>query len=213
MTFICTATAHEVCVRYPRPEHMTTAAIAHSLAQINRFNGHAARPYSVAEHSLLVCDIVERDFGLGVQAQFAALMHDAHEAFCGDMHSPGKAEIGPAWEAWEARWQLTLRSAYALHTHATTYAAAIRRADLMALATERRDLMPATPTPWPCLDGIQPVPWVNLRSNERYDMTWDNWRDAWADQCDALDFGRNQAMANHRLADRVTTQTLQRKGS
>ena len=46
--------------------------IAHALAQINRYTGHAARPYSVAEHSLLVCEIV-RAKGLNCHAQ---LRHD-----------------------------------------------------------------------------------------------------------------------------------------
>ena len=64
--------------------------IAHALAQINRFTGHAARPYSVAEHSLLVCDIV-RAKGLNAHAQLLALLHDAHEAYCGDVASPTKS--------------------------------------------------------------------------------------------------------------------------
>lgn len=67
-------------------------AIAHSLAQINRF-GHASRPYSVAEHSLLVCEIV-KSMGLDCHAQRAALMHDAHEAFTGDVATPHQSRAG-----------------------------------------------------------------------------------------------------------------------
>ena len=33
----------------------------------------------------------------------------------------------------------------------------VKRADLVLLATERRDLMPADTTPWPILEGIQPL--------------------------------------------------------
>lgn len=32
----------------------------------------------------------------------------------------------------------------------------VKHADLVALATEKRDLMPAHPEPWLCLVGIQP---------------------------------------------------------
>ena len=74
--------------------------IAHALAQINRYTGHAARPYSVAEHSMLVCDIV-RAKGLNAHAQLLALLHDAHEAYCGDVASPIKTVLGAAWLQFE----------------------------------------------------------------------------------------------------------------
>ena len=74
--------------------------IAHALAQINRYNGHAKRPYSVAEHSMFVCEIV-KGMGLDCHAQRAALMHDAHEAFTGDVATPIKAALGVDWLAFE----------------------------------------------------------------------------------------------------------------
>ena len=83
--------------------------IAHALAQINRYTGHAARPYSVAEHSMLVCDIV-RAKGLNAHAQLLALLHDAHEAYCGDVASPTKTVLGAAW--------LQFENALAHHRHA-----------------------------------------------------------------------------------------------
>lgn len=36
--------------------------------------------------------------------------------------------------------------------------ASVKHADLVALATEKRDLMPAHPEPWPCLADIEPHP-------------------------------------------------------
>jgi len=194
MSFIVTAGGQELSLRYPRNGQLCATTIAHSLGKINRFNGHSLRPYSVAEHSLLVCEIAEREFGLNAHGLLAALMHDAHECVATDMHSPGKQEIGPAWKDWEGRWVRLLRSEYALHTAAADHAAQIHTADLMALATERRDLMPATPTPWEVLTGIQPIGWVRLNSQEREAMTWLDWAHAFHDRYEALDFARNAAI-------------------
>lgn len=202
MTWIVTADGNELDLRCPRPEHITITAIAHALAQINRFTGHARRPYSVAEHSLLVADIVAFEFELDVHAQLAALMHDAHEAFSGDMHTPGKSEIGLAWHEWEHRWERTVRSAFAIQTASVAHAAAIRRADLIALATERRDLLPGTPEPWPALDGIAPVeiPNGNLMSHERCDARWLHWRARFLARYHELEQRRNALLFPRRAA-------------
>lgn len=53
MNWIVTADGHEASLEFPVHADYDIERIAHSLAQIVRFNGHACRPYSVAEHSLL----------------------------------------------------------------------------------------------------------------------------------------------------------------
>ena len=89
--WILTAHGHEVDLAYTRPNLITLPDVAHALGQINRFNGHCRRPYSVAEHSLLVLDIIEHLFApANVHCRLAALLHDAHEAYVGDMSSPVK---------------------------------------------------------------------------------------------------------------------------
>lgn len=192
MSWIVTSQADELDARCPRPGHITAMTTAWSLAQINRFAGHALRPYSVAEHSLLVSEIVEREFGLDVFAQLAALLHDAHEAYCGaDMPAPWKPEIA-GWREWEERWSRTVRRAFAVSTVFVAHGEAIRSADRLALATEKRDLMPATPTPWIVLEGVQPIGWVRLQSPERVASSWEDWRDRWMDRYHELDFARNQ---------------------
>ena len=74
MTWMLTSQGQVVHLDNPlhNPGALSIRAIAHSLACINRFTGHALRPYSVAEHSLLVCDIVDQQMHLGVHAQLAA---------------------------------------------------------------------------------------------------------------------------------------------
>lgn len=77
----------------PRPEQVTIHDIAHHLANICRFNGATGEFYSVAEHSVLCQLYVERHGG-GPEEQLAALLHDAAEAYVGDMTSPVKYLIG-----------------------------------------------------------------------------------------------------------------------
>ena len=191
--WIVTAAGDELSMLRPAPGHITALSVAWSLAQINRFNGHAIRPYSVAEHSLLVADIAE-ELGLDVFGQFAALMHDAHEAFSGDMHTPGKSCIGPEWHHWEHRWETAVRGAFATLHACTQHHDTIKRADLIALATERRDLLhPSARTPWPCLQGIEPLAHVYLYDKARREMDWEDWRDRWLDRYHELDYARNEA--------------------
>ena len=199
MTFIVTAGGAELDLRHPSPGHVTIWSIAWSLAQINRFNGHAMRPYSVAEHSLLVCEIAERDLGADLHGQFASLMHDGHEPWSGDMHTPGKHEIGPAWFNWENKWERLVRSCFGMHTAAAAWAKVIKRADLIALATEKRDLLPPTPTTWAVLHDIEPVTWVDLWSPERRAMTWEDWRDRFLDKYHELEFARNEHIFQPRI--------------
>lgn len=58
--------------------------IAHALSQINRFTGHTHRPYTVAEHSILASFTNHSELAL------EKLLHDAHEAYIGDISSPLK---------------------------------------------------------------------------------------------------------------------------
>jgi hypothetical protein len=185
MTFIVTITGQEVNLGNPRSTTHHIAAVAHSLSLINRFNGHTCRPYSVAEHSLLVCELVEQA-GHGVHAQLAALMHDAHEYIIGDVATPLKPHLG-GWYALEHEWATSLRSSMGYRTVGPKEAAAIKRADLIALATEKRDLLPAhTPAnrPWPCLDGVEPSHRHYLMSPSRTvpAADWQHWRDTLLDK-------------------------------
>jgi len=70
-----------------KPEQISLIDIANSLAQIPRFNGHLKRPFSVSQHSLTVAAAMEKD-GLDKDKCLQGLMHDAHEAYMGDLTKP-----------------------------------------------------------------------------------------------------------------------------
>lgn len=201
MPWMVTADGHEVSLQYPQPETFDIGHIAHSLAQINRFTGHASRPYSVAEHSLLVCDIAERYFGLDVHGQLAALLHDAHEAYTTDLSTPAKAEVGGGWRTFEARFCHLVALRFRCHTALTAYHREIAAADRMALATERAQLLPTRQpngfpsTPWPGLAGVEPLTEYELLEPARNRMSWLDWRDAFIDKFQELQLTRAELTA------------------
>lgn len=68
---------------------MTPTAIGDVIAKIPRFAGRTAEPYSVAAHSVLVSRLCSRP-----EDRAWALLHDAHEAFIGDLITPAVVLIG-----------------------------------------------------------------------------------------------------------------------
>ena len=72
----------------PRPGDIRLLDIAAGLAHTCRFGGHCRQFYSVAQHSLHV----SREFD-APRLQVLALLHDAGEAYVGDIPRPVKAEL------------------------------------------------------------------------------------------------------------------------
>lgn len=68
----------------PERNEVLVEDIAHSLSQQCRYNGHTKKFYSVAEHCLLLSSAVPKRYAL------EALLHDAAEAYIGDMVRPIK---------------------------------------------------------------------------------------------------------------------------
>lgn len=139
MTWIHTYTGRAVDLVRPRPEDICIADISHSLAHLCRYTGHSREFYSVAEHSVLCADMVYHEHGSKALA-WSALMHDAHEAYTGDVASPIKSILGNAWRAFESRVEAAVQARYGgLQTHES------RLADLRALHTEREQALPWPP--------------------------------------------------------------------
>jgi uncharacterized protein len=93
MTWIQTHSGRRIDILAPQYENIRIGDIVHSLARINRFNGHLdCERYSVAQHSVTCAKLAAyRDYD--VETQLWALLHDAHEFVTGYITSPMKRVI------------------------------------------------------------------------------------------------------------------------
>lgn len=152
--------------------------IAHALSNVCRFAGHTREFYSVAQHSVLVAryvmgraapdDII--DFGR------AAMLHDAAEAYLGDITRPLK-QLLPDYKVIEARTEKALLSAFGIPSSPEQHKI-VKHADLVLLATEQRDLMPPHSDEWQLIAGIEPLPeiinpWYPEKARMEFMKMWD----------------------------------------
>jgi 5'-deoxynucleotidase YfbR-like HD superfamily hydrolase len=137
----------------PDPAQLDAGDIARALANQCRFGGHSRVFYSVAQHSVIVSELVEQRGG-DAEDVFAALMHDAAEAYLGDMPHPLKhrSPLGAAFKAAEDHLEQAIRDRFRIKPDVPE----IKRADRALLATERRAFS-AENWHWPELDGIEPL--------------------------------------------------------
>jgi len=136
----------------PHPDTIDPVDIAHHLAHLCRYSGATRRHYSVAEHCILLHDWALLHHGEHVALK--ALLHDAHEAYCGDQSSPVKAalaEIEPATaDAWRTLtdgidYAIGLR--FGLERDWWTDPL-VREADLRIVLDERAALLGGPPRDW-----------------------------------------------------------------
>jgi 5'-deoxynucleotidase YfbR-like HD superfamily hydrolase len=136
--WFCTRSGKRFYVFDPRAEDVCIEDIAHALSNICRFGGHPSSFYSVAQHSVLVARWLS-DQGHPKDVVFWGLMHDSAEAFVGDMIWPMKrSEELSNFAVVEHRVMLVIAERFGMAMPEPT---AVKQADLVLLATEKRDLM------------------------------------------------------------------------
>lgn len=180
MSWMITYTGRRVDLPLPGAGQVTIADVAAHLARIPRFCGATQYPWCVAAHSLHCASLAEAD-GAPPEAQLAALLHDAHEAYLNDISSPVKAAVRGVQEAdvssldkVERTLQLAVLDQLGAVHHWRAHKDQVKRWDLISLATERRDLMHpnASAEAWPILQGLpadcRPIP--SMRG-----MGWVDW--------------------------------------
>lgn len=142
-----TATGRAFWPLDPQPEDVAIADIAHALAHICRYNGHCSRFYSVAEHSVLVAS------ALPPQLKLCGLLHDAAEAYVGDMTRPLKPHM-PTHQDAEFKVHAAIARRYRLTLPMPDE---VWKADFRILIDEQDALMPNPPFPWEGLAGHEPL--------------------------------------------------------
>lgn len=139
----------------PHPSQVHLLDIAHHLAFQCRFAGACDPWYSVAEHSIRVMwRVRERLIAAGLSsgegadkfeaiALWAALFHDAAEAYMGDVIRPIKRAsfLRPIVKQVEARIDEAIRVRFGMPETPEEIRELVKLADNESLATERRDLM------------------------------------------------------------------------
>jgi hypothetical protein len=134
---------------------VTLEDIAHGLSHVCRYAGQCPNFYSVAQHSVLVAQLLERCYGITDRSVLRqGLLHDATEAFIGDVTSPLKRLL-PDYQALEARLHADLMRRFGLPAELDP---AVKLADLLALGIEKRELW-GNEDEWAVLGGLKIPKW------------------------------------------------------
>ncbi len=169
----------------PSAADIEIADIAHGLARVARWNGQTLGdyPFSVAQHSLLVEEILCHLYKDAPRSwRLAALLHDAPEYVIGDLVSPFKAAIGADYKTFERRLQQAIHERFHLPANlpqpvtqlikqADRYAAYFEATVLAGFSEEEAELYFRKPEAL-CAQGIaafsELTPWHSREAQERF---------------------------------------------
>ncbi len=133
-----TSSGTNVSIVDPAPETILISDIAHALSRITRFGGHVvAEHYSVAEHCIACVDLGLK-LELGQDALRAILLHDAAEAYLGDVIRPLKINL-PLYYEYEAKFETVIASKF--NVDFAAHAEQIKLVDNILLVHEKRKLL------------------------------------------------------------------------
>lgn len=152
------------------PSTLRIEDIAWGLANTSRFSGHTAVPYTVAEHSIRVADLL-RAWGYSPRAQLAGLLHDATEAYLGDIATPLKRLL-PEYAVLESNLEKVIELRFNVQIAGRPE---VKQADMQMLCSEHAALLPDN-TPWACLEGLDPTEYAYQmkRHFNRCNIHWGN---------------------------------------
>lgn len=126
--------------------------VAHALSHLCRFTGHARLFYSVAHHTYIMA---RRIPAMLPEQRLAALLHDAAEAYIGDVATPLK-EVLPDYRRIEAGVEAAVENTYDISF--ADHAAWLKPLDRVFCEVERSALLPPTPE-WPM---VATTVWTDL---------------------------------------------------
>lgn len=156
MSWVQTFSGRRVDLLKPDPASIHLGDVAHALANITRFNGHTPVPYSVAQHSFRC----SQHFSINDPLALVALLHDAHEAYTGDITRPLKVLLGPELKRIERGLSQAIEMALApwLVGKLVDLPQEVKNADLLELRHEARDLMGGEVEPWSFPEWVRLFP-------------------------------------------------------
>lgn len=151
--WIMTATGNQVFPLTPDPRSISIEDIAMSLSRMCRFGGHSIPFYSVAEHSVHVASLVSHS------KRLAALLHDATEAYLGDIILPVKIMLKRlgAWESieyMERKLERAICEALGVQRREDFHDPEVKAADTLMVSVEIDRIMHQSNIPW----HIDPLP-------------------------------------------------------
>ena len=121
-----------------RPEVIDIIDIAHALSNVCRWGGHCSKFYSVAEHSILCSYLAAQEFPEDYKLQFYTLLHDASEAYIGDMPKPFKIMMGEYTDI-EEKVEQAIQNKFGMDDYGD-YKDLIKKYDLQLFKLERTQL-------------------------------------------------------------------------
>lgn len=136
--WIETYTGKKFYPQKPDPNDIDIADVAHSLSNKCRFSGATYRFYSVAQHSVHVCEFAPDEYKL------EALLHDACEAYFPDIPNPMKPFLRDL-VAFEAQIQVAVATRFNLEF---PFPAIVKEIDREIIADEARCLMHTGGAEW-----------------------------------------------------------------
>lgn len=133
----------------PQPEQVHLEDVAHALANVCRFGGHARHFYSVAEHAVL-CSWYARKKWSDPVIEMAALHHDDPEAYLGDVPRPIKQLLGPAYVELTKLMEKAINLGLPLDAAVVSelHSPEVKESDNWALVNEAGILLPSRGEGW-----------------------------------------------------------------
>jgi len=147
-TQILTGSGRYLDFAAPTPEMIDAGDIARGLARQGRFAGQTRRFYSVAEHSVN-CAELARQRGMSTELTLICLLHDAAEAYTGDIVTPLKRML-PGLMDVEIAIMCAVWRRYRLPMPDANTACLLHEIDQTMLATEADQMVQLPPgeTKW-----------------------------------------------------------------
>jgi len=159
---VSTANA-EVDLLNPLVNQIHAEDIALALSRVVRYSGHSATPFTVGQHTLLCRSIAFRKFGLMTtfhafdNMMAAVTLHDAHEAYTGDIARPLKMLLNAdgVIDRLENRLDAVIRARFNVE-YCPTIKDAVKEVDNAALSAEVHAFFPAVLGRWGSLPDPHP---------------------------------------------------------